>query len=314
MAVARSRASKVDTARPALVRRVGATLVEAFRAGLLGAGTWLWIAGVLIGARRQRIVGFTEDQILLFATAAALGFGLGLGFQERPRSFLGLFARSFGGIAIGVMLGAAAAIVTDKVARDTDGRVIGLSVAGVAYVVIAIAWRHGRVLHERLRGSPRARVVAATAGAAVVLATALPASPRLRCALGSAKGCRRAAEDAMDDGDRARLIALARRGCDGSDGPSCRIVGDAFWKGQAGVPSRDGAHAEPFYRDACALGDDEGCDLLHLVELHAKCAADSASACRELGDLYRRSNLDEARRFHQVACLLGDDGACADVR
>jgi TPR repeat protein len=68
------------------------------------------------------------------------------------------------------------------------------------------------------------------------------------------------AEEARREGAEPEwewLALFAQRGCDADDGPSCRILGDAFYAGR-GV-SRDADKASELYAHACEAGDGQAC-------------------------------------------------------
>jgi hypothetical protein len=291
----------------------GEALVNVFRAGLLGLGTCFWLGGTLVLAQRESAFPAPSPELTIVGSTI-LGFYLALrfGYIERPKSYVALAGRVFGSVAVACLVGGATLLAVDGMSRHS--RSLGFVLvarAGVVDVSIVVAWLYGRRLRAWVRSSTRAAVIAASAAMSLFFVTLWPASPSLRCALGSARACGDAALAALRDGDDAGAIRLAKRGCDMGDGYSCARAGDAFWGGYHDEHRYEGAQAEPLYRDACALGEARGCDLLHECQLHARCAAQSASACRDLGDLYGRDGkLANAARFLNDACLLGDPTAC----
>jgi TPR repeat protein len=145
-------------------------------------------------------------------------------------------------------------------------------------------------------------------------------SDRLRCALGSGEACASGARAELYLGHEDAGLSFAARGCALASAQSCTLAGDTCFLGFGGraqVP-RDVRRARPFYRESCALGDEEGCRKLHVVELHGRCEQQSASACHELADVYRSGEISRdtaaAARFLQQACLLGDTEACKGGR
>jgi hypothetical protein len=288
----------------------------------MGGGVFLWAVGVLLAYREAWIFRLHEESILLVALFLAVSLAMARGYPTPVRSFVGLAGRLAGAIAGGALTClAVAASLTPIMDRTRHGdRPAAVAAAGAIAALLGVAWIHGRALRDRFRASIRARWLAGAAAAVLFAISVWPMSDRLRCALGSGDACVSSAKVELDGGREEVGLSLAARGCALASAESCALAGDAsFWGfgGSAQAP-RDLRGAEPFYRESCALGDEEGCHKLHVVELHGRCQRQSASACRELADVYRSGEVTRdaaaAARFLQQACLLGEPQACQGGR
>jgi hypothetical protein len=311
----------VDTQAPDAPRPpslLGRLVVAPFRAGLLGAGVFLWACAVLVAVREQRVLFHpSEDTIFLVSIALSITLAVARGYDTPVRSYLALAGRLVGAIAMGVAVLVACAVVFVPMlkSQQAEDRVVLAALGGALLAGLAVAWIRGPRIAGAWRASPRARWILGGSAAALATATAWPLSPRLRCALGSGDGCLYAALGHLET-DEALGRWFAERGCSLDSGDCCRIAADRYWGGHdTGRPTpRDRARAAPLYQAACALGDAVGCQEANTLDLHGRCEAQSASACRELAQVYQWRNREAADRFLRQACLLGDAEACQGRR
>jgi hypothetical protein len=298
-------------------------LLDALRAGTLGAGAAVWTLGVVVAMKRDHVGVELGEQPALATIALVAGCAaLGAGFTRPVRSYLAIAGRLVGSAMLGVPVFAALVV---GLGRLLDRRPIyeqGLVVAftGIVVVGLAVAWIHGARIRERLASSRRVQALTVAAGLGVALATLSAVSAEARCALGSGRGCRRAAIVAHEARDDAAAARLAERGCALEDALSCVLAGDAAAPADAAASVAGRRQAETFYRDACALGQALGCEGLRLLELRDGCDAQRASACRELGQASGGAHVPgapdarAAAAFLRDACRLGDDAACVASR
>src|SRR5262249_40208417 len=154
------------------------------------------------------------------------------------------------------------------------------------------------------------RIKIAAATAALLFISIFPASPSLRCRLGSGDACAEVARDAFDRADYEESFDYGDRGCNRGVATACTLAGLALQRGDGG--KRDQAGAERFFPRGCALGDTVACGRVHRIELDKRCQRYSAFACKQLADDYSHgAGVDRdtaaAARYLQKACLLGDE-------
>jgi hypothetical protein len=293
--------------RPSAARRF---IVAPFWAGLLAAGTGFWVGGFYGSLFESRLLARpSEGVFLLLCFGAALVMGLVRGFRDPVRSYLALLGRSVAVFFFAGLLAAVSALpiaaTFDTVHPSSSSALLTFSLFGMLLAGLALARIHGIGAEV-----PRRKRIAVGVGV-VLLVTLWPASPRLRCTLGFAEGCREAARAADSDRDIARF---GERGCNRDDLTSCYLAGLAYQRGES--VRRDPAKAERLFRTACALGDAESCGRAHGLDLSRACERFSAVACRDLAKAYALgTEIDADRpaslRFYRKACLLGADDACA---
>ncbi len=135
-------------------------------------------------------------------------------------------------------------------------------------------------------------------------------------------------EGKVTGADPVKAAAFFRKACDGGHGGGCLDLGGMYRDGR-GVP-RDAGKALELQRRACEAGAPMGCALVEQAQAaadrarpgalaaHLKaCAGGVARACSEVGRAYAGGdgvarNPDEAQRFFDRACDLGDGVACHD--
>jgi len=295
-------------------------IVAPLWAGVLGAGIFFAALGLVLALHTDRLLPGKEDTWMILACFAATAVALFRGYDTPVRSYPALVGRLVGGLVTGalVIFGVAAFADAHRAWFADSG--VGFAALGALGIALPLGRRHGRRVLGALCDSPSARWRAAAGAAALALAAACALSARVRCSLGSGASCFRAAQHAHDEADDALAVRLAERGCALDDDGACAMAGHAYWQGIDLGPTaparRDRKRAEGLLRSGCALGAPEACSDLSLVELERGCEGYSASACHALGDAYGRGagvrrNPNEASRFFQQACLLGDVEACA---
>ena len=294
--------------QPTLFRRV---VIEPFWAGLLGCGAGLWAGGTLGALIKSRLLERPSPEVILLAVLL-LSFGAALrwGFRAPLRSYKALVGRIFGGLffgagSAGITMLILAAIFDELRVRDVPAFLV-VSLVGALLAGLALARVHG------IGAARPRRIKIAAAVAAVLFVSCWPASPSLRCWLGSGEGCRSAAEAVRRDGDLLAAGELAARGCWREDSDACRLAGQAF---QSVGPARDLDRAEGLFREGCALGDPVSCERVHTIELERRCDRYGAFACAELAQAHASGDGAErdaalAKRYFRKACLLGADDAC----
>ncbi len=295
--------------RPTAARRF---IVAPFWAGLLGAGTGLWVGAFYGSLFESHLVDRPREGLFLFlSVTAALLMAMVLGYRDPVRSFTALFGRIVGALFFGVVL----AVVTSLILVALFESNHPSSATGILIFCLTGALLAGLALLRLYGlGPPGPRRTRIVVAAAVVLFVSLwPASPGLRCRFGFSEGCREAARSAESDRDAARF---GERGCADDDPTSCLVAARAYQRGES--VRRDLARAERLYRTACALGEEEACGRAHGLELARACDRFSAVACRDLGNEHLRGNevdrdRDAATRYYKKACLLGADDACAQA-
>ncbi len=297
-----------------------------FWAGFLGGGVFLWLLGVSITLGDARLVTWMRGDavmkpIVLLILCASIVAGLSLGWSTPIKSYPSLFGRLFGSLLAGSGLAFFAAYQVHEVVlrgHSSAERVEGMALAGALMVALAVARLRGRRIRDLVRYDVAARWRVGGVAAALVLVTAWPLSPSLRCRFGRGEGCRRAGDAAERSGDQKLAAELFEKGCDEDDPLACRYAAGQY-QGTVASIARNLDHAEELLRDGCVLGDDFSCGRVHAILLEKRCDHYAASACRELAEAYAAGsyvdrNQPTSTRLFQKACLLGDEQACGRAR
>ena len=291
-------------------------IVQPFWAGLLGGGVGLWVGSVVQLCVRARLLERLEPLSAFFLPLfVALGVALWRGFRAPVQGYASLVGRVlgtlfFGGICALVTALICAAIFDGlRVGHEAAFTAIGL--LGALLAGFALARIHGvGVVVDRSR-----RIKIAAGAALVLVVTAWPASPQVRCRLGFGEGCRAAAVTLAAEGDYRASGALGARGCADGELVACRLAGQAY---QIEGPGRDLPRAQDLFREGCALGDPASCDAVHELELEQRCDRYGTFACAELARAHATGDgaiRDRAlaQRYYRKACLLGSDNACREA-
>jgi hypothetical protein len=250
-------APAADEPRPPSL--LGRLVVAPFRAGLLGAGVFVWACAVLVAMREQRVFFRpSEETIFLVSIFLSIALAVARGYATPVRSYLALAGRLVGAITMGVAALVACAFVLAPILRSQqkeDGIVL-VALGGALLAGLAVAWIRGHRIAGAWRASARARWILGGAAAVLAAVTAWPLSPRLRCACGSGDGCLRTALGYLDENE-ALGRWFAERGCSLGSSDGCMLAGNGYWEGHgSGRPApRDRARAAPLYQAACALGE-----------------------------------------------------------
>ncbi len=293
-------------ARPLLYRLI----VDPLWAGLIGAGSAMWIGAALLALREMKAIerSMTEGLLALFALPIATFMGVRFGFRGPVASYPGLVGRIVGTLLLGLLVFVVAVIGLETLHRSLRSSSIELpppvmlAALGAPLAAIAMLRYVGREGVRAIAIAPRARVIA-IAAASVVAQQAL-LWPAFRCyALFSEEACWGEAMRARKNDDRVTAASLLARGCSLGDGDACALAANEM---------ADLVDAEALLDAGCSRGDEACCDALDLRAFAKGCSRHRASACRAAGDLlHRKAQRGEARGFYERACLLGDEPSCA---